>query len=42
MEKLPKLGEYNGKGDLDELMLLVNDQLNYFSVEEASKAISLH
>lgn len=37
MEKPPKLGEYDGKGDIDEHVQLVNDQLNYFSADEASK-----
>lgn len=37
MEKPPKLGEYNRKGDPREHVRLVNDQLNYFSVDDASK-----
>lgn len=29
MEKPPKLGVYNGKGDPDEHVILVSDRLNY-------------
>lgn len=37
VEKPPKLGEYDGKEDTDEHMQLVNDQVNYFNTDEASK-----
>lgn len=37
MEKPHKLGEYDGNGDPSENVQLVNDQLNYFSIEEAFK-----
>lgn len=40
MYKLPKLGEYDGKGDLDKSMQLIN-KLNYYGVDEASKCKSL-
>lgn len=30
MDKSPKLGEYDGKGDLKEHVQLVNDWLSYF------------
>lgn len=35
--KPPKLGEYDRKGSLDKHVHLVNDKLNYFSVDEAFK-----
>lgn len=31
------MGEYDGTGDLDEHMHLLNDRLNYFSVDDPSK-----
>lgn len=37
MEKPPKLGEYDGKGDPDEHFQLINEQLNYFNADEAYK-----
>lgn len=37
MEKAPKLSEYNRKGDPNGNVHLVNEQLNYFYVDEASK-----
>lgn len=37
MEKPPKLGKYDGKGDHDEHTYLVNDRMKYFSIDEASK-----
>lgn len=35
MEKPLKLGKYNKNGDSDEHVQLVNDWVNYFSVDEA-------
>lgn len=35
--KTPKMNEYNEKGDIDKHMQLINECLNYFHVEEASK-----
>lgn len=40
MYKLPKLGEYDGKGDLDKNMQLIS-KLNYYGADEASKFKSL-
>lgn len=37
MEKLPKLGEYDGKGDPDKHVHLSNEWLNYLSVDDTSK-----
>lgn len=37
MEKQSKLGEYDGNGNLDEHVQLVNDRLNYFSEDHISK-----
>lgn len=37
MDKPLKLCEYDGKGDHDEHVQLVDDRLNYFSTDEASK-----
>lgn len=37
MEKTPKLSDYDGKGDLDEHMQLVDDRFSYFGVDDASK-----
>lgn len=37
MQKPTKLGEYDGKGDLDEYVKLVNDRINYYSVDDTSK-----
>lgn len=37
MGKSPKLGEYDGKGDPYKQVQLVNDRINYFSIDEASK-----
>lgn len=37
MENPPKLREYDGKGDSDKHMHLVNDLLNYFDADKASK-----
>lgn len=37
MEKLSKLGEYNGKEDSDKHMQLVNKWLNCFSADKVSK-----
>lgn len=37
MEKLTKLGEYNGKENMYEHVQLVNNKLNYLSVDKASK-----
>lgn len=37
VEKSPKLSDYDGKGDPDEHVQLVNDQLSYFSIDDASK-----
>lgn len=36
-EKLPKIGEYNGKGYLDEHIQLINESLSYFTLDETSK-----
>lgn len=35
--KTPKLGDYNGKGDPDEHIQLVNDWIDYYSAIDASK-----
>lgn len=40
MHKLPKLGEYNGKGDHDKNMQLIS-KLNYYGADEASRYKSL-
>lgn len=37
MESPPKLREYDGNGDLDEHIQLVNERLNYFNIDEAYK-----
>lgn len=37
MEEPPKLGDYNVKRDPDEHVQVVNDRLNYFSADDASK-----
>lgn len=37
MEKPPKMGNYDGKGDPDKHMQLVNNRLSYFSVDGVSK-----
>lgn len=37
MQKPTKLGEYDGKGDPDEYAKLVNDRINYYSVDDTSK-----
>lgn len=37
MKKPPKLGKYNGKGDLEEHIQLIDDRLNYFIANKASK-----
>lgn len=37
MKKSTKLREYEGKGDPDEHVQLVNDWMNYFSTDKASK-----
>lgn len=37
MKKSPKLGNYDGKEDPDEHMQLINDRLNYFSIDDAYK-----
>lgn len=37
MDKPPKLCEYDKMGDLDYHIQLVNNRMNYFSVDEASK-----
>lgn len=37
VEKPPKLVECEGKGDPDEHTQLVNDRLNYFNIDDASK-----
>lgn len=37
MEKPPKLCEYDGKGDSHEHIQIINDQLNYFITDKASK-----
>lgn len=39
MEKPPKFSENNRKGDPYENVQLVNDWLNYFSANEASKCM---
>lgn len=36
MKKPPKIWEYDGKGDHDEHIQLVNDRMNYFSNDKAS------
>lgn len=36
MDKPPKMGKYDGKGDPDEHMYLVNDWINYFSIDDTS------
>lgn len=40
MERLSKLGDNDGKGDLDEHVQLINEWLNYYSAEKASKCNS--
>lgn len=37
MKKPPMLGEYNGKGDPAEHMQIVNDRLDYYNTDDASK-----
>lgn len=37
IEKPPKLNEYDGKGYPDECVHIKNDQLSYFSVDDAPK-----
>lgn len=37
MQKPPKLEEYNGKGDPDEHVELVNDRPNYYSADDTSR-----
>lgn len=37
MEKSLNLNDFDVKGGLDKHVQLVNDRLNYFSVDEASK-----
>lgn len=37
MQKPPKLEEYNGKGNPDEHVKLVNYRFNYYSADDASK-----
>lgn len=37
MEKLPKVGEYNGKGYLDKHIQLINERLSYLTLDETSK-----
>lgn len=37
MKKPPMLGEYNGKGYPDEHMQFINDRLDYYNVDDASK-----
>lgn len=37
IEKMPKLGEHDEKGYPGEYVQIVNDRLNYFYVDEASK-----
>lgn len=37
MEKPPKLSEYNGKGDPNKHVQLINERLNYFNADKASK-----
>lgn len=37
MQKPPKLGENDGKGDPDEYVQLVNEILNYYSTDDAYK-----
>lgn len=37
MEKMPKLGKYDGKGGPDEHVHIVNDRLKYFSIDDTSK-----
>lgn len=37
MEKSPKLSDYDGKGDPDEHVQLVNDRMSYFSIDNAPK-----
>lgn len=37
MEKPPKLGEYDVKGDPIEHVELINKRPNYFNIDEASK-----
>lgn len=36
-EKSPKLSEYNGKGDPDVHVQLINERLNYLNIDESSK-----
>lgn len=37
MERLSKLGDNDGKGDLDKHVQLINEWLNYYSAEKALK-----
>lgn len=37
MENPPKVGDHDGKGDLDEHVQLVNGRLSYFIIDDASK-----
>lgn len=37
LEKPHKLKEYDGKGDPKEHVQLINERLNYFQVDEATK-----
>lgn len=37
MEKPLRWNEYDGKGDMDEHMQLMNDWINYYNTDKASK-----
>lgn len=41
MDKPPKLGDYDGKGDPGKHVQLINDLLIYFSVDNASSMLTL-
>lgn len=42
MKKPPKLVDYDGKGDPDEYVVLVDERLSYFSDDKTSNASFLH